>query len=62
MLVTRFGSESISMIVTMRRLAYAGRPMIAAIGSMYSVLYRGSSVGPSSPLDASAEQSRPGRL
>lgn len=42
-LVTRFGSESISMMLTIRRLAYFGSAWIAAIGSMYSALYRGSS-------------------
>jgi hypothetical protein len=37
-LVTRFGSESISTTAMIRRLAYAGRAMMAAIGSMYSDL------------------------
>jgi hypothetical protein len=39
-LVTRFGRESISMMLTMRRAAYFGSPSMAAIGSMYSALYR----------------------
>ncbi len=37
-LVIRFGSESISMMDTMRSAEYLGSAMIAAIGSMYSVL------------------------
>jgi hypothetical protein len=37
-LVTRFGSESISMIVMIRRPRYFESDMIAAIGSMYSAL------------------------
>ncbi len=61
-LVIRLGSESTSIVVTIRRPAYFGSLKIAAIGSMYCVLYLSISVGPSSPLEASAEQSRPGRL
>ena len=50
------------MMLMIRRLLYFESPWIAAIGSMYWALYLGSSSGPSSPLEASAEQSRPGRL
>ncbi len=60
-LVARLGRESISTAVTMRSPAYFGSARMAASGSMNSVLYRPISVGPSSPLEASAEQSRPGR-
>jgi hypothetical protein len=34
--VIRLGSESISMMVTIRSPAYSGWPMISAITSMYS--------------------------
>ena len=60
-LVTRLGSESISMTLTIFRLAYLESAMIDAIGSMNSLLYLLISVGPSSPLEARAAQSRPGR-
>src|SRR3954454_12606548 len=61
--VTRFGSESGSTIATIRSGAYFGSAMIDAIGSMYSLLYRAKpfSAAFSSPLGASAAQSRLGR-
>jgi hypothetical protein len=62
-LVTRLGRLSGSITVTIRIPAYCGWLMIAAIASMYWVLYwaRPAGVSGISPLDASAAQSRPGR-
>jgi len=62
-LVIRLGSESGSTTATIRSDAYFGSAMIEAIGSTYSDLYRARpfSATFSSPLDASAAQSRLGR-
>jgi hypothetical protein len=60
-LVTRLGSESGSMTVAIRRPAYLDLDRIDTMGSMYWDLYLSMSLGPSSPLEARAAQSRPGR-
>src|ERR1700752_3714027 len=68
--VTRFGSESGSMTNAKRRLTYFGFLKMPAMTSMYCVLYvvkpsngcvGGLAAILSSPFDARAAQSRPGR-
>ena len=63
MFVVRLGSESGSIVATTRMFAYFESDSSAAMASMYSVLYRArpASEAGSSPLDARAKQSRPGR-